>query len=114
MKLVSESELMRKTKALEACPVYKTSEILDGKWTILIFRELLARKIVRFNELKKAVGTISPKTLTERLVFLEEQGIIKRTVYAEVPPRVEYCLTKKGLGLKPVFEAMARFGTEWL
>ena len=105
---------MGKSHALEVCPVYKTSEILDGKWTILIFRDLLASKVVRFNELKRSLGAISPKTLSERLTFLELQGLIERKVYAEVPPRVEYSLTEKGRALSPVFEAMAAFGSQWL
>lgn len=105
---------MRKTKALEACPVYKTAMILDGKWTILIFRELLAKKVIRFNELRRSLGTISPKTLTERLTVLEEQGLINRKIYAEVPPRVEYSLTEKGRGLSTVFDSMAKFGDKWL
>ena len=105
---------MSKSKDLEICPVYKTSEILDGKWTILIFRDLLASKVVRFNQLRKSLGPISPKTLTERLVFLEEQGLVERKVFAEVPPRVEYSLTRKGRGLSVVFDAMEKFGTKWL
>lgn len=105
---------MRKTKALETCPVYKTAMILDGKWTLLIFRELLAKKVIRFNELRRSLGTISPKTLTERLTVLEEQGLINRKIYAEVPPRVEYSLTEKGKGLSSVFDSMAKFGDKWL
>lgn len=114
LKLVSVSELMHKNEKLESCPVYKTSEILEGKWTILIFRELLANKVVRFNQLRKSLGSVSPKTLTERLVSLEKQGLVERKVYAEVPPRVEYSLTPKGRGLSVVFDAMAEFGSKWL
>lgn len=105
---------MAKSKQLEVCPVYKTSEILEGKWTILIFRELLNHKVLRFNELKRSLGSISPKTLTERLTLLELQGMIERKVYAEVPPRVEYSLTEKGRSLSPVFDAMAAYGAKWL
>lgn len=105
---------MAKSKSLEACPVYKTAMILDGKWTILIFRDLLANKVVRFNELRRSLGSISPKTLTERLTALEDQGLVNRKVYAEVPPRVEYSLTEKGKGLSAVFDSMAKFGDKWL
>ena len=105
---------MAKSKSLEACPVYKTAMILDGKWTILIFRDLLANKVVRFNELRRSLGSISPKTLTERLTELEAQGLVTRKVYAEVPPRVEYSLTEKGKGLSAVFDSMAKFGDKWL
>jgi DNA-binding HxlR family transcriptional regulator len=104
---------MKKTKNLEQCPVYKTASVLEGKWTILIFRDLLNRRVVRFNELRKSLGTISPKTLTERLVELEDQGFIHRKIYAEVPPRVEYSLTEKGKGLTVVFDAMEKFGKTW-
>ena len=89
---------MNKIETLESCPVYRTAEILDGKWTILIFRDLLAGP-VRFNELKKSIGAISPKTLSDRLKLLEELGLITRSVYAEVPPRVEYELTELGRDL---------------
>lgn len=105
---------MAKSKSLEACPVYKTAMILDGKWTILIFRDLLAKKVVRFNELRRSLGSISPKTLTERLTDLEGHGLINRKVYAEVPPRVEYSLTEKGKGLSVVFDSMEKFGEKWL
>ncbi|MEN9723214.1 MAG: hypothetical protein RJB38_1200 [Pseudomonadota bacterium] len=105
---------MAKKSQLEACPVYKTSEILDGKWTLLIFRDLLKSPVVRFNELKRSLGPISPKTLTERLVFLEKQGFIKRKLYPEIPPRVEYSLTEKGRGLSVVFDAMTQFAEKWL
>lgn len=105
---------MAKSKSLEACPVYKTAMILDGKWTILIFRDLLANKVVRFNQLRRSLGSISPKTLTERLTELEDQGLVSRKVYAEVPPRVEYSLTEKGKGLSAVFDSMAKFGDKWL
>lgn len=105
---------MKKSNSLEICPVYKTAEILEGKWTILIFRDLLAKKVIRFNELKRSLGTISPKTLTERLTAMEDQGLVQRKIYAEVPPRVEYSLTKKGSELAPVFDAMAAYGKKWL
>lgn len=105
---------MAKKKVLEECPVYKTAMVLDGKWTILIFRDLLNHKVVRFNELRRSLGSISPKTLTQRLTELEMEGFITRTVYAEVPPRVEYSLTEKGKGLTTVFDSMAKFGEKWL
>ncbi|MCM2350191.1 MAG: helix-turn-helix transcriptional regulator [Bacteriovoracaceae bacterium] len=105
---------MKKSKNLEDCPVYKTAELLEGKWTILIFRDLLDKKVVRFNELKRSLGSISPKTLTERLKFLEFHNLIQRNVYPETPPRVEYSLTQKGKQLQSIFEAMAKFGTKWL
>ena len=104
---------MTKRKALDQCSTYKTAQILDGKWTILIFRDLLLGR-VRFNQLRKSLGAISPKTLTDRLQFLEKEGIIIRTAFAEIPPRVEYELTKKGKAISPVLEAMATYGDNWL
>ncbi len=105
---------MKKNKVLESCSVYKTAVILDGKWTILIFRDLLNNKVIRFNELRRSLGSISPKTLTVRLTELEVQGFISRKMYAEVPPRVEYSLTEKGRDLSIVFDSMAKFGEKWL
>lgn len=84
-------------------------EILDGKWTVLVIRDLLGGTR-RFSELRRSLGAISPKTLTDRLRTLEEHGLITRTVFAEVPPRVEYCLTDAGRTLAPVLGAMADWG----
>ena len=83
--------------------------ILDGKWTLLILRELFGGTR-RFGELRTVLEGVSPKTLTDRLRELEEQGVIERTIYAEIPPRVEYKLTKRGRGIWPVIEAMRAWG----
>ena len=91
------------------CPVSRAVEILDGKWTILVVRDLLAGTR-RFSELRRSLGAISPKTLTDRLRSLEAQGLITRTVFAEVPPRVEYALTDAGRTLAPVLTALADWG----
>ncbi len=104
---------MAKIGAEQCCSIYKTAEILDGKWTLLIFRDLLAGP-ARFNALRKSVGSISPKTLSDRLRFLEEAGVLSRTVFPEIPPRVEYELTEKGRALAPVFDAMKSYGEQWL
>lgn len=88
------------------CPVERALMVLDGKWTTLIIRELLSGP-KRFGELRKGLGIGSPKTLTERLRILEHQGVLTRTVYAEVPPKVVYELTEKGLRFRSVLEAMA-------
>ncbi|SEI91076.1 transcriptional regulator, HxlR family [Deinococcus reticulitermitis] len=84
-------------------------DVLGGRWTTLIVRELLAGAR-RFSELRRSLVRISPKTLTTRLRDLEERGIVTRTVYAEVPPRVEYQLTPRGEGLGDIIAAMARWG----
>jgi DNA-binding HxlR family transcriptional regulator len=92
------------------CGVERTLHVIGGKWTTLILRELLAGTR-RYSELKRALGRVSPKTLTERLRHLEAQGLLTRTVYAEVPPRVEYTLTARGQGLGDIIAAMARWGS---
>jgi DNA-binding HxlR family transcriptional regulator len=94
------------------CVVERTTEVIGGKWTTLILRELL-RGTRRFGELRAALAGISPKTLTDRLRDLEESGVVTRTVYPEVPPRVEYALTEKGEALRPVVDAMAAWGAAW-
>lgn len=95
------------------CPVARTTEIICGKWTLLIIRDL-ARDTRRFCQLERSLQGISPKTLTDRLHTLEREGIISRQTFGEVPPRVEYSLTAKGRALAEVIEAMRLFGTQWL
>ncbi len=95
------------------CPVARTAEIISGKWTLLIIRDLVSG-IKRFNQLERSLQGISPKTLSERLRSLEEDGIIIRRTFAEVPPRVEYSLTEKGEALAAVIESMRTFGKRWL
>jgi DNA-binding HxlR family transcriptional regulator len=91
--------------------VERTLQVLDGKWTTLIVRELLTGS-KRFGELRTALGTPSAKTLTDRLRALEHQGVLTRTVHAEIPPRVVYELTTKGRSLQDVLYAMLRWGDE--
>ncbi len=93
----------------EECPVKRTAEIIEGKWTTLVIRELLPHK-KRYSEIQRALTGISPKVLTTRLRTLEKKGIISRTVYATVPPTTEYELTNIGKKLKEVLDAMAEFG----
>jgi DNA-binding HxlR family transcriptional regulator len=95
------------------CPIARTAEIISGKWTLLIIRDL-ASGVKRFNQLERSLHGISPKTLSERLRSLEEEGIIFRQTFAEVPPRVEYSLTEKGLDLVDVIESMRNYGRRWL
>ena len=95
------------------CPVARTAEIISGKWTLLIIRDLVSG-VKRFNQLERSLQGISPKTLSERLRSLEEEGIITRQMFAEVPPRVEYSLTEKGCDLVCVIENMRTFGKRWL
>jgi DNA-binding HxlR family transcriptional regulator len=98
---------------LDICPVAKTAQIVSGKWTLLIIRDL-ATGTKRFSELERSLHGISPKTLSERLSTLEAEGVVTRHMYAEVPPKVEYTLTPKGAALVAVIESMREFGKRWL
>ncbi len=95
------------------CPVCRTAEVVCGKWTMLIIRDLSVERS-RFCELERSLEGISPRTLSLRLRALEEEGILERRTFPEVPPRVEYGLTEKGLALAPIVEAMRAYGTRWL
>ncbi len=95
------------------CPVCRTADIVCGKWTLLVIRDL-ADGVSRFCELERSLEGISPRTLSLRLRALEEEGILARQTYPEVPPRVEYALTEKGRALIPIIESMRAYGTEWL
>jgi DNA-binding HxlR family transcriptional regulator len=95
------------------CPVCRTADIVCGKWTLLVIRDL-AEQRSRFCELERSLDGISPRTLSLRLRALEEEGIVKRETFPEVPPRVEYTLTEKGRALVPIIESMRTYGTEWL
>src|SRR3954451_19298821 len=96
-----------------ACPGTATAEVLGGKWTILLIRDL-ADGCCRFGELERSLEGISPRTLSLRLRALEEHGIVERKTFAEVPPRVEYTLTDKGRALVPIIEDRPSFRREWL
>lgn len=94
---------------MPACPVATTVALIGSKWKLLIIRNLLARPW-RFNDLKKDLEGISQKVLTDSLRSMEADGIITRTVYPEVPPRVEYALTELGKSLKPILDSMQAWG----
>jgi DNA-binding HxlR family transcriptional regulator len=97
----------------ETCPVCRTAEIVCGKWTLLVIRDL-AEGRSRFCELERSLQGISPRTLSLRLRALEEEGVVERQTFPEVPPRVEYALTDKGRALVPLIEDMRAYGLEWL
>jgi DNA-binding HxlR family transcriptional regulator len=99
--------------ANESCPVCATADVVCHKWTILVIRDL-ASGCSRFCELERSLAGISPRTLSLRLRALEQEGIVERKTFPEVPPRVEYALTDKGRALLPLLEDMRRFGREWL
>jgi len=95
------------------CPVCRTAEIVCSKWTMLVIRDLSEGRS-RFCELERSLEGISPRTLSLRLRVLEEEGIVARRTYPEVPPRVEYALTEKGRALAPLIEDMRTYGRRWL
>ena len=97
----------------ETCSVAACAEILGTKWTALIVHEL-SEGPRRFSEIEHSCAGISPRTLSERLRALEQEGVLVRQSFAERPPRVEYALTDKGQALLPCIEAMRRFGRDWL
>lgn len=96
-----------------SCPVCRTADVVCGKWTLLVIRDL-ADGCSRFCELERSLEGISPRTLSLRLRALEEEGIVARNTFPEVPPRVEYELTEKGQALVPLIEDMRRYGARWL
>ncbi|MBQ8667667.1 MAG: helix-turn-helix transcriptional regulator [Lachnospiraceae bacterium] len=102
-----------KTKAeLPECPVATTVSLIGSKWKLLIMRNLLARPW-RFNELQKNLEGISQKVLTDSLRSMEADGIITRTVFPEVPPRVEYALSELGESMRPIIKSMEEWGMEY-
>ena len=101
--------IMKTKDELPECPVATTVSIIGSKWKLLIIRNLLDRPW-RFNELKKDLEGISQKVLTDALRSMEEDGIITRTVYPEVPPRVEYALSELGESMRPILDAMKDWG----
>ena len=103
---------MQEVKELPACPVETTLTLIGDKWKVLILRDLLPGT-KRFGELKKSIGSVSQKVLPAQLRDMENSGLLTRTVYAEVPPRVEYSLTDLGKSLKPILNAMWTWGEEY-
>ena len=99
-------------KELPACPVELTVGLIGDKWKILIIRNLLTGT-KRFGELKKSLNNITQKVLTNKLREMEASGLVKRKVYPEVPPRVEYSLTDTGLSLKPILDSMVEWGNNY-
>ena len=103
---------MLKKEELPECPVATTVQLIGNKWKLLILRNLRMRPW-RFNELQKSLEGISQKVLTDSLRSMEADGLLTRTVYPEVPPRVEYTLTELGYSLRPILEAMRVWGEDY-
>jgi len=99
-------------KDLPACPVETTLMLIGDKWKVLILRDLMPGT-KRFGELKKSIGSVSQKVLTAQLRTMEDNGLITRTVYPEVPPRVEYTLTELGKSLKPILDSLQSWGENY-
>ena len=102
----------RSIKELPACPVETTLTLIGDKWKVLILRDLMPGT-KRFGELKKSIGHVSQTVLTAQLRDMEENGLLHRRTYAEVPPRVEYSLTDLGRSLKPVLDALQEWGARY-
>ena len=102
----------KQIKELPLCPVELTVGLIGDKWKILIIRDLLTGT-KRFGELKKSLTNITQKVLTTKLREMEASGLVKRKVYPEVPPRVEYSLTETGLSLKPILNSMVVWGNNY-
>ena len=101
-----------KTKELPACPVETTLTLIGDKWKVLILRDLMPGT-KRFGELKKSIGTVSQKVLTAQLRDMEANRLVRREVYAEVPPRVEYSLSELGESMRPIIKAMEQWGIDY-
>lgn len=99
-------------QTLPSCPVETTLMLISSKWKVLILRDLI-HGAMRFGELQRSVGNVSQKVLTAQLRQMENDGLLTRLVYAEVPPRVEYALTDLGRSLKPVLDAMSDWGASY-
>lgn len=97
----------------ESCPVTATMQVLGGKWKPILINAIYLTAPARFGELKRSVKGITQSMLTQQLRELEEDGIISRKIYAEIPPRVEYTLTEFGLTLSPIMLSMAEWGKEY-
>lgn len=97
---------------LPQCPIEITLLMISSKWKVLILRDLITGT-KRFGELKKSISGISQKILTQNLRDMEEDGLLKRKVYAEVPPKVEYTLTETGYSLKPILDSMLIWGENY-
>jgi DNA-binding HxlR family transcriptional regulator len=97
----------------KSCPVTATMQVLGGKWKAILINAIYHTSPARFGELKRSVKGITQSMLTQQLRELEEDGLINRKIYAEIPPKVEYTLTEFGLTLSPIMQSMANWGKEY-
>lgn len=110
--VIKRGDDMVKKDELPACPVATTVQLIGSKWKLLVMRNLRIRPW-RFNELQKSLEGISQKVLTDTLRSMEKDGIVTRTVYPEVPPRVEYALSELGESMRPIIDVMEAWGIEY-
>lgn len=114
---ITENQLDKEEKKLvfdeHSCPVTATMKVLGGKWKSILINAIYHTSPARFGELKRSVIGITQSMLTQQLRELEDDGIISRKIYAEIPPRVEYTLTEFGLTLSPIILSMAKWGEEY-
>ncbi|MCA2017212.1 helix-turn-helix transcriptional regulator [Vibrio tritonius] len=97
-----------------SCPMVDFVNIVSGKWAIpILYRLIITNDLIRFGELQRAIGSITQKELTKQLRAFESLGLVKRTVYPEMPPRVEYCVTDLGMTLKPTLDSLANWMTQY-
>lgn len=101
-----------KIKLLTDTPYGYTLSMIGGKWRLVILYWLVEREIVRYNELQRLIGTITHRTLSKQLKELEDDGLIIRKEYPQIPPKVEYSLSEKGRSLFPIMEAMCQWGEQ--
>src|SRR5689334_22757797 len=103
---------MVKTYNIEDCPVARTLDLIGERWTILLLRDLLLHGPRRFQDFQASLSGIAPNTLSSRLKAMEDNGLVRRELYSERPPRLEYVLTDKGKSLGPIVKAMREWGTK--
>ena len=103
---------MAKTYDIEDCPVARTLDLIGERWTILLLRDLLLHGPRRFQDFQSSLPGIAPNTLSARLKSMEDSGLVRRELYNERPPRLEYVLTDKGTSLGPIVKAMREWGTK--
>lgn len=102
-----------KVKPVSVCPVANAARLLGDRWTLVLLRDLASGPL-RFSELEEASEGISPRTLVDRLRQMEDRGLVRRESFREIPPRVQYSLTAKGMATLPVIDALRTFGDTWL
>jgi len=114
---VTEDQYFKKEKNLtfdeKSCPITATMKVLGGKWKPILLNAIYQTSPARFGELKRSIKGITPSMLTQQLRELEDDGIINRKIYAEIPPKVEYTITEFGMTLSPILLSMAEWGKEY-